>query len=289
MILISDESGDTGCSYVSNASNFYIISYAIIDDRDNAINTFVDSAFRASKDIFGRPLSEWKKLTSKIKCDPDIQKEFIERFFSILSENKFYCTLGFFIINKQEIERRDNREKDKKLIQNYANDGYKLVLKRVLPFLKCYHYTAKRYPADPKLTWYIDINNKEFQSKMQDETAKIAIAQRVQIEGPTFISKREAVNREIVHAITVIDVIGGIVNKSLEAYMGCICDETNCFSSETCANTFKPVWKSILKHSSNIRILHQKKHFWDWQGIQYVPITRRNEHARFFTKDIFTD
>ena len=287
MILISDESGDVGCSYINHASNFYIISYALIDG-NGAINFFVDSAFRASKSIFGKSLTSWKQLNSQIKSNPDIQKRFLEELFSNLTDKNFYYTLGFFIINKSELEERISRDKDKKLIQYHAYEGYRLILKRILPFLKCLHYTAKRYPSLPNLEWYIDINNKEFQRVLHEHKAQLAREHRVNINGPKFISKKKDFDRQIVHAITVVDVIGGIVNKAMEQYSKCNCIKTNCFDCD-CENTFKSIWESILKRTTNLNVLYKGNIFWNWQGIQYVPISNRNKHSRFFTKDIFTD
>jgi len=288
LIVVSDESGDIGVSYKKGGTKNYIITIICFQNHDD-INRFVDNARRISKQCLGTPLRKWVDLKGDFKNNPSKIKMFIEK---LLNSDDFPILLGFYLLNKKELESSD-KNADKLIIKIYADQGYELCFKRIFPFLKRYHFITKQYKNGilPSIEWYVDINDKEFISNNRKNIKRLASKENINLHGPYFLQKTDHTKKELVTAIKIIDILGGIASRAFNYYTeNChICSERDCNNAKSCTNKYMPVWKDILKYSMDRELRYKSITFWEWQSIIYSPVINRSDHSRFLSRDKFID
>lgn len=290
LIVVSDESGCCGPSYLSRSSQNYVISMVCFRDED-ALKAFADIAKMVSRKYLGSPLRKWTGLKGQAKNNPTALAGFLNEIFSTLRENYFFV-LSLAFLNKQEIESGlTNKILDKRLLRIEADQAYELAFKRIFPFVKKYHYVSWKYHSGqaPKVKWLIDINDKEFQKRQNRAISTLAKSKHVVLDGPHFIQKTDLNNHYYVTAIKIIDIIGAVATKAFDYYSDKTfeCSEDECLDNESCTNPFIEPWKIILRQSVNINIRISGKSFWNWQGLIYRPGQTRSSHSRFLTQDKF--
>lgn len=288
--IFSDESGDLGVPYNEKSTNNYILSACCIYDWQENISKIRDIAFFASKKHLGVPLQEWKKLSGKLKNDNIKLSNFINELNAELRKEEIFFTLSSYIYDKERIVTFKSKEKDKHILKKEANEGYLKLLKRIVPFIKKYHYHAGLYSSIPKPTieWFIDINNEEFKNTQEKNAKQISEEYNINIKGPKFVSKKSN-DRDLVHMIALTDIIGGIISKSFAYFQNCQsqCPANNCWDFKDCSNNFLEPWKSIYKLSKDQKIFVNDNKIWDWEGIFYSPIDSLNHVSRFIGHDKF--
>lgn len=287
-MVVSDESGCCGPSYLSRSSQNYVISTICFKDED-ALKAFVDIAKRISRKYLGSPLRKWTGLKGQTKNDPTALAGFLNELFSTLG-NDYFFVISLTLLNKAEIETGiKDKSVDKQYLKSEANRAYELSFKRIFPFIKRYHYVSRKYYLgnNPTIKWLIDINDVNFQKRHKSAISALAKSGNVILDGPHFIEKTDANNHYFVTAIKIIDIIGGVTTKAFDFYTDKTfkCIEKDCLNTENCANPFIEPWKVILQHSANINILANGRQFWSWQGLIYRPGHTRTSHSRFLTQD----
>ncbi len=281
LILISDESGDIGPSYLTNASkNYLVVSFLTIQDNFEAI---VRIAHKSSIKAFGHGLKEWKKL--QYKNDFDKLNNFIITFFNKIKENNLLFLLSVVIVDKNSICYQRERKKDLKQIKYYTKDSYRIILNRIMPFVNNLHFQVK-HKIIFNVNWYIDNNSKEFIKDLNDTLSTVKKF-NINISNPNFISKTD-IRKNIVYSIRLADVLGGIINKIYENYQFycASCVATDCFNYLNCYNKLMPAWK-IIKNNLSQNLGYKKQTIWQWRGLLISPPITRTNNIRFFGQDEF--
>lgn len=190
-----------------------------------------------------------------------------------------------------KIEKQDHSQ-----IVYYANEkSYELIFKRLLPFVdKLNRKLSYANVHNFNLEWYIDTNDLKFINILKKSALEIVSQLKVrtiQNLEPSFIIKKDN-RREIVHAIRLADLLGGIVNKAYECYqLNCSnCNENKCFpSNSNCANTLILACHTIKSEGlfQNIKIESPIDFLWQWRGLIISPPFKRHNNNRFFGDDEF--
>lgn len=286
MIIISDETGCHGASYVKGSSINYIVAIACFFNESH-LSSFVELARKSSRKYLGNKLRKWSKLTSSVKDDPDKLTLFLEDILDGLRRSNEICTLSIFLLNKQEVELNIGREKDKALIIDSAKKGYEYCFKRIFPFIKKWQFISKNWALPTQ--WFIDMNNPKFQKELHGIIQGLK-PQDINLDGPHYIQKSDKSKLHIVKAIKVIDLIGGIARRAFDYYTNNCgdCSSTACLNESSCKNNYIKAWEKINNYSSDINLIYNGSSFWEWSGIIYHPINNRQRHSRFLGADPFT-
>lgn len=290
LVIVSDESGCTGPSYVKGASDSYVISMCCFPTL-NDLRAFVNLAKSLSPRYLGSTLRKWSGLNSATKNNPEALAGFAQELFSAINKDHA-VVLGLFLMNKKEIESgRYLKREDKKRIKFESDRGYELAFKRFFPFVKSFHFHAGGYRSgsEPNVTWFIDINNNEFQSSQNEKIFQLAANNSVNLTGPTFVQKNDPQNYYAANAIKIVDILAGVAANSFNRYLddNGHCQESSCLNSTSCPNPWIVPWKVLCHNASGIQITHNGSRVWDWHGLFYSPIGLRRRHGRFLGIDPF--
>ncbi len=284
LIVISDESGCLGTTY-SGATRNYIISMACFPGEES-MKKFIEIARSCSRKYLKSRLRKWSELKKVAKDDPCALEGFVTELLS--GNNRDYiCLLGFYILNKSEVEC-GQKLTDKAIIAGHAQNGYLYGFKRIFPFVKKlnFHQPGSYLFNNPKVDWFIDINDRKYQDKIKVQIHDLAREKKVILGGPYFIPKKSEKYSDEARAIKIIDIIGGIVSKSFDEYTANnTCTAKDCFQSSLCINPYKNLWEKILNTTMNIDIIFNDQKIWKWDGIIYAPYCNRKKHERFLKKD----
>jgi len=294
LILISDESGDTGPVYKRQASKNYLTTCFLTEE--SHLKQLIDIAHKSSKAAFGYSLYAWKDLKGADKQDYDKLNNFIDIFFKKIKEQNIKFLLSIAITDKSGFQS-GIKKLDHNRIVYYANEkSYELILKRVLPFLGKLNRMLLYAGGDIfNIEWYIDTNDVKFISILKKSALNILRElkiDKIQNFEPDFITKKDN-RRELVHSIRLADLLGGIVNKIYEYYQSncSTCREKICLPpTDNCGHALISAWDIIKRKglSQEISIGLTGTNFsWKWRGLIISPPLERLIDSRFFGNDEF--
>jgi len=290
LIIVSDEAGCLGPSYVRGSSKNYLIS-TICFPKEAALRAFVDLAKMNAPKFLGSPLRKWTGLNRQTKENPEALSAYLEEVFAKMNEGGNAFALSMFLLNKRELQSGENlKKKDKRIIKQAADNGYTLCFKRFFPFVKRYHFVANGYLyGDPNVKWYIDINDTKFQERQRDSISRLAEINKVNLDGPHFVKKKDENNYYVACSIKAVDIIAGVGSRAFDSYVSHVenCRSKDCLVDKDCQNEYIECWKNIVKYASKRNVVHSGNKIWLWEGLLYSPSINRGKHTGFLTPDNF--